>query len=47
MNGVRYIKGDIIVISPGEGTDFHTLAPTVTTVVKLPGTTHDKYLKKP
>ena len=45
MNGCRYSKGDIIVIPPGEGTDFHTLTPTITTVVKIPGATQDKYLK--
>jgi quercetin dioxygenase-like cupin family protein len=43
MNGVRYGKGDIIVIPPGEGTDFHTLTPTITTVVKIPGAKNDKY----
>ena len=45
MNGVRYGKGDIIVIPPGEGTDFRTLTRVVTTVVKVPGATNDKYLK--
>jgi mannose-6-phosphate isomerase-like protein (cupin superfamily) len=45
MNGRRFIAGDIIVISPGEGTDFRTFAPTVTTVVKIPGATNDKFLK--
>ncbi|MEY3837114.1 MAG: hypothetical protein RL304_96 [Verrucomicrobiota bacterium] len=45
MNGVRYAKGDIIVIPPGEGTDFRTLEPTVTVVVKMPGATNDKYLQ--
>ncbi len=44
MNGKRYGKGDIIVIPPGEGTDFKALTPAVTTVVKLPGATNDKYL---
>lgn len=45
MNGRRYAKGDIIVIEPGEGTDFKTLTPVVTTVVKIPGAANDKYLK--
>ncbi len=44
MNGQRYSKGDIIVIAPGEGTDFEALTPTITAVVKLPGAAHDKYL---
>jgi quercetin dioxygenase-like cupin family protein len=45
MNGVIYTKGDIIIISPGEGTDFIAIKDTVTTVVKIPGATQDKYLK--
>lgn len=45
MNGKRYGSGDIIIVAPGEGTDFKTLTPVITTVVKLPGATHDKYLK--
>jgi quercetin dioxygenase-like cupin family protein len=45
MNGVIYGKGDIIVMEPGEGTDFRALTDAVTTAVKIPGATHDKYLK--
>ena len=45
INGRRYGKGDIIITPPGEGTDFLTLTPVVTTVVKLPGATNDKYLR--
>jgi len=45
MNGHRYHQGDIIVIAPGEGTDFVALTSAVTTVVKVPGATNDKYLK--
>lgn len=45
MNGVRYRAGDIIVIPPGEGTDFHAISAAVTTVVKIPGATNDKFLK--
>src|ERR1035437_10392500 len=45
MNGKRYGKGDIIVIPPSEGTDFRTLTPVVTTVVKIPGVTNYKYLR--
>jgi hypothetical protein len=44
MNGKRYGKGDIIVIPPGEGTDFRALTATVTTVVKLPCAANDKYM---
>ena len=45
MNGVRYGKGDIIVVEPNEGTDFHALTDAVNVVVKLPGATNDKYLR--
>lgn len=43
MNGVEYVKGDIIVIEPNESTDFEALEDAVTTVVKYPGATDDKY----
>lgn len=43
MNGVEYVKGDIIVIPPNESTDFHVLEDTITTVVKYPGANDDKY----
>jgi quercetin dioxygenase-like cupin family protein len=45
MNGKEFIAGDIIIIEPGEGTDFQVLEDAVTTVVKLPGANNDKYLK--
>ena len=45
MNGVRYSSGDIVMIEPGECTDFRVLVDTVTTVVKIPGAVHDKYSK--
>jgi len=44
MNGKLFRKGDIIEISPGEGTDFLALTSTVTVVVKIPGAPDDKYL---
>ena len=44
MNGVEYKQGDIIVIEPGESTDFEVLDETITTVVKIPGAANDKYL---
>ena len=46
MNGRRFSAGDIIVIPAGEGSDFRTLTPVVTTVVKLPGATNDKYARE-
>lgn len=44
MNGVEYGAGDIIVIEPGDSTDFEALEDTVNTVVKLPGANNDKYV---
>ncbi len=45
MNGMRHIAGDIIVLEPGEGTDFRSLTDTTTVVVKVPGARDDKYLR--
>jgi len=45
MNGKEYGKGDIIVMDPGEGTDFCALEPTVTAVVKTPCVPNDKFQK--
>lgn len=47
MNGVEYVKGDIIVIEPNHATDFEVLEDTITTVVKYPGANNDKYLGEP
>lgn len=44
MNGVEYNSGDIITIEPGEATDFKVLEDTITTVIKFPCLTNDKYL---
>ena len=44
MNGVLFVKGDIIQIAPGEGTDFKAISDVVTVVVKMPGCLNDKYL---
>lgn len=43
MNGVPYAAGDIVVVEPGESTDFRAISDTTTTVVKIPGAIHDKY----
>lgn len=43
MNGVEYGENDMVVIAPGESTDFRALTDAVTTVVKLPGAVNDKY----
>lgn len=44
MNGVEYSKGDIIMIEPGESTDFLAVTDSVNAVIKLPGANNDKYL---
>ncbi|MGM3224113.1 hypothetical protein [Dickeya zeae] len=44
MSGQVYSKGDIIVLQPGEVTDFTALTDAVNVVVKLPGALNDKYV---
>lgn len=44
MNGVVYKEGDIVVINPGEITDFVALTDVVTAVVKVPSIPNDKYI---
>ncbi len=44
MNGRVFAAGDIIVVKPGEATDFEALTNTTTTVVKLLSAKGDKYL---
>ncbi|HGJ67492.1 TPA: hypothetical protein ENS27_19190 [bacterium] len=44
MNNIIYESGEIIVIEPGESTDFLALEDTITVVVKIPGVNNDKYL---
>ena len=43
MMGREWGDGDIIVIEPGEATDYRALSDTVTVVVKLPSSKDDKY----
>jgi len=45
MNGKKYTDDDIIVIEPGEYTDFECLTDVVTCCVKTPSSKNDKYLK--
>ena len=44
MNGRKYGAGDIIVMEPGDTTDFRALVDTVNVVVKVPGAPNDKYI---
>ena len=43
MNGVEYVEGDIILMEPGESTDFLAITDSTNVVVKVPGAKHDKY----
>jgi len=44
MNGQEYNEGDIIVMEPGESTDFKALTDSTNVVVKVPSAWNDKYL---
>jgi quercetin dioxygenase-like cupin family protein len=44
MNKQLYGAGDILVIEPGESTDFEVLEDVTTVVVKYPGAQNDKYM---
>jgi len=47
MNGMEYRASDIVVMEPGEDTDFESLDDgTANVVVKIPGANDDKYLTK-
>jgi hypothetical protein len=45
MAGKEWTSGDIVVLPPGEVTDFKALTETINVVVKLPGVLDDKYLR--
>lgn len=44
MNGQEYSEGDIVVMEPGEATDFKALTDVTNVVVKIPSVKNDKYL---
>lgn len=44
MCGKEWSAGDIVVLEPGEATDFEALTDAVNVVVKTPGAKNDKYL---
>ena len=46
MNRIAYSSGDIIVLEPNQATDFLAITDVLTTVVKLPGASNDKYILK-
>jgi len=43
MNGTVYRGGEIVLIEPGESTDFEALTDVTTVVVKVPSVAGDKY----
>ncbi len=44
MNGAIYKKDDIVVMEPGEATDFTAITDSTNVVVKIPGANNDKYV---
>ncbi len=46
MNGQKYHPGDIIMLEPGDCSDFRALTETVNAVIKIPGANNDKYLEE-
>ncbi len=44
MNGVNYAEGSIIVLAPGDSTDFEAVTAATTVVLKTPSVAGDKYL---
>lgn len=46
MNGRGVTEGDIIVLEPGDGSDFLALTEVTTAVVKIPCVKGDKHLKE-
>ena len=44
MNGAVYNEGEMIVIDPGEATDFMAIEDSINVVVKIPGVKDDKYV---
>lgn len=43
MNEIVYNAGDIVVMEPGDVTDFTALSDATNVVVKIPGVNNDKY----
>lgn len=44
MSGNVYSKGDIVILAPGEISDFIAITDAINVVVKLPGALNDKYI---
>ena len=46
MFGREFTEGDIVVVEPGDATDFTALSDSVNVVVKIPGANNDKYISQ-
>ena len=44
MFGRNFSEGTIIIVEPGDVTDFLSITDSVTLVVKIPGANNDKYM---
>jgi hypothetical protein len=44
MAGKEWGEGDIIVLAPGEASEFEAITDAINVVVKIPGVIDDKYL---
>ncbi|SEF67336.1 Cupin domain protein [Butyrivibrio sp. Su6] len=44
MFDTEFSEGDIIVVEPGDATDFTAITDAQNVVVKIPGANNDKYL---
>jgi hypothetical protein len=40
----EFSEGDIIVVEPGDSTDFSAVTDSINVVVKIPGANNDKYI---
>lgn len=44
MNGAEYTSGDMVLLTPGEASDFEALTDAINVVVKTPSIRGDKYV---
>lgn len=47
MNGCEYKADDIIVMEPGESTDFRVIEDCIAAVIKVPSVRNDKFPASP
>ncbi|CAM8660080.1 hypothetical protein MCEMSE6_02939 [Oxalobacteraceae bacterium] len=46
MGGKYWETGDIVVLAPGDSTEFEAITDSVNVVVKVPSVAGDKYIEK-